>query len=65
MRKIVPGSRDYVCPSHSPRSSEKAVLTGARERISKKTYIRAAGYNSPTFDAALAKVRAHPDMDRV
>ena len=39
---------------------EKAVLTGARDRIAKKIYIRARGYDSPAFDAALAKVRAIP-----
>jgi hypothetical protein len=27
------------------------VLTGARERIAKKTYIRAKGYAQPIFDA--------------
>jgi hypothetical protein len=39
---------------------EKAALTGARERIAKKAYVRAKGYDSPSFDAALAKVRAIP-----
>lgn len=39
---------------------EKAELTGARERVAKKVYVRAKGYASPSFDAALAKVRAMP-----
>ena len=39
-------------------SWNKPVMTGARERIAKKTYIRGKGYDSPAFDAALAKVRA-------
>jgi pimeloyl-ACP methyl ester carboxylesterase len=38
--------------------TEKAVYTGARDRIAKRTFIRARGYKSPTFDANLAKVKA-------
>jgi len=37
---------------------QKLTLTGARERIAKKTYIRAAAYPSPSFDAGLASARA-------
>ena len=37
---------------------QKLTLTGARERIGKKAYIRAAGYSSPYFDAGLASARA-------
>jgi pimeloyl-ACP methyl ester carboxylesterase len=37
---------------------QKLVLTGARERIAQKTYIRAAGYPNPYFDAGLASARA-------
>ena len=37
---------------------QKVALTGARERIGKKTYIRAAGFANPYFDAALASARA-------
>jgi len=37
---------------------QKLALTGARERIAKKTYIRASGYPSPYFDAGLASARA-------
>jgi pimeloyl-ACP methyl ester carboxylesterase len=33
-------------------------LTGARERIAKKAYIRAHGYDNPAFDLALARVKA-------
>jgi pimeloyl-ACP methyl ester carboxylesterase len=32
-------------------------LTGARERVAKKTYIRAATYPQPTFDKALAECK--------
>lgn len=37
---------------------QKLALTGARERIAKKTYIRAKAYPSPYFDAGLASARA-------
>jgi pimeloyl-ACP methyl ester carboxylesterase len=36
----------------------KVTLTGARERIGKRAYIRAAGYPSESFDRGLAKARA-------
>jgi pimeloyl-ACP methyl ester carboxylesterase len=35
-------------------------LTGARERIRKKTYVRAKGYDNPNFDAYYAKAKADP-----
>jgi pimeloyl-ACP methyl ester carboxylesterase len=35
-------------------------LTGARERIAKKLYIRAPNYPQPAFDAAYAKCKADP-----
>jgi pimeloyl-ACP methyl ester carboxylesterase len=37
---------------------QKLPLTGARERIGRKTYIRAAGYENPYFNAGLASARA-------
>jgi len=37
---------------------QKLTLTGARERIAKKTYVRATAYPSPYFDAGLASARA-------
>jgi pimeloyl-ACP methyl ester carboxylesterase len=37
---------------------EKLVLTGARDRIAKKAYVRAAAYPNPGFDKALAQVKA-------
>src|SRR5262249_27306119 len=39
---------------------EKLRLTGARERVADKVYVRAKDYPSPSFDAALARVRALP-----
>jgi pimeloyl-ACP methyl ester carboxylesterase len=38
--------------------TEKIRLTGARERIPKKTYIRASGYPNVSFDKAFARVKA-------
>jgi len=38
--------------------TEKAVYTGARDTIAKKTFIRAKAYSSPAFDANLAKCKA-------
>ena len=40
--------------------TEKLTLTGARERIAKKTYIRASGYPNVSFEKALARVKADP-----
>jgi pimeloyl-ACP methyl ester carboxylesterase len=40
--------------------TEKLAVSGAHERIGKKTYIRAASYPSPGFDAALARVKTDP-----
>jgi pimeloyl-ACP methyl ester carboxylesterase len=37
---------------------QKLTLTGARDRIAKRSYIRATGYPSPYFDAGLEKARA-------
>ena len=39
---------------------EKLKLTGARDRIAKKAYIRAASYANPGFDKALARVKSDP-----
>ena len=50
---------DRLCvPQPAAAMTEKIVLTGAYERIARKTYIRAAGYPNPAFDAAYARVRA-------
>jgi alpha-beta hydrolase superfamily lysophospholipase len=35
-------------------------LTGARERVARKTYIRATGYPHPIFDRNYAKAKADP-----
>ena len=38
--------------------TEAMTITGASERIAKKSYIRAGAYPNPGFDAALARVKA-------
>ncbi len=40
--------------------THKIALTGAREKIARKTYIRAASYANPGFDRALAVAKADP-----
>jgi pimeloyl-ACP methyl ester carboxylesterase len=50
---------DAMCVPHPIATfKEKINLTGARDRIAKRSYIRAKGYPSPSFDAAQAKVQA-------
>jgi pimeloyl-ACP methyl ester carboxylesterase len=38
--------------------TEKIKLTGARDRVARKTYIRASGYPNVSFDKAYARVKA-------
>jgi pimeloyl-ACP methyl ester carboxylesterase len=40
--------------------TEKIRLTGARDRITKKTYVRAAGYPNVSFEKAYARAKADP-----
>jgi pimeloyl-ACP methyl ester carboxylesterase len=53
--------RDWVDSLAGPQPigtmTETIRLTGARERISKKTYIRASGYPNVSFDKACARVK--------
>jgi len=50
---------DRLCGPHPIGAFTRPVkLTGARERIAKKTYIRAAAYPNPVFDAHAAKLKA-------
>jgi pimeloyl-ACP methyl ester carboxylesterase len=42
-------------------SLQPIVMTGAREKVAKKTYIRANGYPMPRFDTWLAEAKAKPD----
>ena len=48
---------DGLCVPHPiPTLTDKITLTGARERIAKKAYIRAKGYPSIAFDGAQSKL---------
>jgi pimeloyl-ACP methyl ester carboxylesterase len=50
---------DAMCTPHPLGTfTEKVKITGARDRIGKRAYIRAKEYPSPSFDAARAKVEA-------
>jgi pimeloyl-ACP methyl ester carboxylesterase len=40
--------------------TDRIVLTGARDRIARKSYVRAAGYANPGFDKAVAAARSDP-----
>jgi pimeloyl-ACP methyl ester carboxylesterase len=52
---------DAMCvPQPIGTMTEKLVLTGARDRIAKKAYIRAGAYPNPGFDKAFARVKADP-----
>jgi pimeloyl-ACP methyl ester carboxylesterase len=47
---------DAMCTPHPLATmTDKITLTGAREKIGRKTYVRAAGYPSPSFDEARTK----------
>jgi pimeloyl-ACP methyl ester carboxylesterase len=51
---------DGKCTAHPLATlTDKPTLTGARDRIARKTYIRATGYPSTSFDAAFTRVRAN------
>ena len=40
--------------------TQRIRLSGARERVSSKTYIRATGFESPAFDRYYAKLKSDP-----
>jgi pimeloyl-ACP methyl ester carboxylesterase len=56
--------RAYVDRKCTPQPigtySDPLKLSGAREKIAKKTYIRAGGFNSAGFDAIAARLRSDP-----
>jgi pimeloyl-ACP methyl ester carboxylesterase len=56
--------RAWVESKLTPQPTGAAVqpikLTGARDKVAKKTYIRAARYPQPSFDKALAECKADP-----
>ena len=50
---------DNLCvPQPIGTFTSPIALSGAREHIARKTYIRAKGYDNPAFDRALASVQA-------
>jgi pimeloyl-ACP methyl ester carboxylesterase len=52
---------DSLCvPQPIGTFTSPIALSGARERIARKTYIRATAYNNPAFDRALASVQSEP-----
>jgi len=61
---VNPADRAWVDANCVPQPigtfTEAMTITGARERIGKKAYIRAASYANPGFDKALARLKADP-----
>jgi hypothetical protein len=52
---------DNLCvPQPIGTFTSPIALSGAPERIARKTYIRAKGYNNPAFDRAMATVQSDP-----
>jgi pimeloyl-ACP methyl ester carboxylesterase len=52
---------DRLCGPHPIGAFVQPVkLSGARERIGKRAYIRASAYPNPVFDAHAAKLKARP-----
>jgi pimeloyl-ACP methyl ester carboxylesterase len=52
---------DSLCvPQPIGTFTSPIALSGARERIARKTYIRAKGYHNPSFDRAFATVQSDP-----
>jgi pimeloyl-ACP methyl ester carboxylesterase len=52
---------DAKCTPHPLAAvEEKVTAAGAREKIARKTYIRASGFKSPVFDETLAKMKTMP-----
>src|SRR5262245_48956795 len=52
---------DGLCTPHPIATlTDKIALTGARDRVAKKAYIRAKGYPSVPFDAAQQHLKADP-----
>jgi pimeloyl-ACP methyl ester carboxylesterase len=52
---------DSLCvPQPIGTFTSPIALGGARERIARKTYIRAKGYHNPSFDRAFAAVQSDP-----
>jgi pimeloyl-ACP methyl ester carboxylesterase len=52
---------DAMCTPHPIATlTDKIALSGVRERIANKVYVRANAYPNPGFDAAYAKIKSDP-----
>lgn len=52
---------DALCtPQPIATFSDKIALTGARDRVAKKAYVRAKNYENPGFDKAVARLKGNP-----
>jgi pimeloyl-ACP methyl ester carboxylesterase len=52
---------DAKCTPHPLAAIvENITAAGAREKVARKTYIRASGFESPIFDQTLARMKASP-----
>jgi pimeloyl-ACP methyl ester carboxylesterase len=51
---------DLCVPQPIGTFTSPIALSGARERIGRKIYIRAKGYDNPAFDRALVSVQSDP-----
>jgi len=51
---------DLCVPQPIGTFTSPIALSGARERIARKIYIRAKGYDNPSFDRAFAAVQSDP-----
>jgi pimeloyl-ACP methyl ester carboxylesterase len=62
--QVNPKDRAWVDGKMTPQplgvALQKIKMTGARDRVSKRTYIRAMNYPSPRFDTYLARAKANP-----
>ena len=52
--------RDRMTPQSAKTFRDRARLSGAYERITNRTYIRATGYANSTFDSYIAMAEADP-----
>jgi pimeloyl-ACP methyl ester carboxylesterase len=51
---------DFCGPQPIGTFTSPIALSGARENIARKTYIRAKGYNNPSFDREFARPQSDP-----
>jgi|GEM_PF-2878342 len=49
-----------MLPQPTGTMTQKMKLSGARERVPKKTYVRATDYESPVFNRFYTKLKSDP-----